>query len=143
VEKWDAFRLSGNHQPSHLLYQLGQLGDVGGDAPRFLLRISGQVALSLLHGRTPLPPHLLATRFPQKEILQDELAIAGGKRSAANSARYITVNGLWSGFGFDDLIKRVAMGALEMDCRGSDHDMSLARTYPMLSIFQRQRQLIQ
>jgi hypothetical protein len=79
----------------------------------------------------------LATRFPQKEILQDELAIAGGKRSAANSARYITVNGLWSGFGFDDLIKRVAMGALEMDCRGSDHDMSLARTYPMLSIFQR------
>jgi hypothetical protein len=47
----------------------------------------------------------------------------GGKRSAANSARYITVNGLWSGFGFDDLIKRVAMGALEMDCRGSDHDM--------------------
>jgi hypothetical protein len=66
----------------------------------------------------------LATRFPQKEILQDELPIAGGKRSAANSARYITVNGLWSGFGFDDLIKRVAMWALEMDCRGSDHDMS-------------------
>ena len=31
---------------------------------------------------------------------------------------------LRSGFGFDDLIKRVAMGALEMDCRGSDHDMS-------------------
>jgi hypothetical protein len=72
----------------------------------------------------------LTTRFPQKEILQDELPIAGGKRSAANSARYITVNGLWSGFGFDDLIKRGAMGALEMDCRGSDHDMFRPRRYP-------------
>jgi hypothetical protein len=72
----------------------------------------------------------LTIRFPQKEILQDELPIAGGKRSAANSARYITVNGLWSGFGFDDLIKRVAMRALEMDCRCSDHDMFRPRRYP-------------
>jgi hypothetical protein len=36
VEKWDAFRLSANHQPSHLLYQIGQLGDVGGDASGFV-----------------------------------------------------------------------------------------------------------
>jgi len=28
-----AFRLSGNHQPSHLPQQLRQLGDIGGDAP--------------------------------------------------------------------------------------------------------------
>jgi hypothetical protein len=66
----------------------------------------------------------LAARFPQKKIFQDELPIAGRKRSTANPARYFTVNGFRSGFGFDDLIKRVAMGALEMDCRGSDHDMS-------------------
>jgi hypothetical protein len=66
-----------------------------------------------------LPPHLWATRFPQKKIFQDELPIAGRKRSTAN-----TVNGFRSSFGFDDLIMRVAMGALEMDCRGSDHDMS-------------------
>jgi len=71
-----------------------------------------------------MPPHLLATRFPQKKIFQDELPIAGRKRSTANPARYITVNGFRSSFGFDDLIMRVAMGALEMDCRGSDHDMS-------------------
>ena len=70
-------------------------------------------------------PRLSATRFPQKKIFQDELPIAGRKRSTANPARYFTVNArLRSGFGFDDLIKRVAMGALEMDCRGSDHDMS-------------------
>ena len=87
-------------------------------------------------------PHLLAARIPQKKIFQDELPIAGGKRSAANSARYITVNGLRSGFGFDDLMKRVAMRALEMDCRGSDHDMSPCPEYPMLSIFQPQSQLI-
>jgi hypothetical protein len=66
----------------------------------------------------------LAARFPQKKIFQDELPIAGRKRSTANPARYFTVNGFRSSFGFDDLIMRVAMGALEMDCRGSDHDMS-------------------
>jgi hypothetical protein len=67
-----------------------------------------------MHGRTPLPAHLLATRFPQKEILQDELPIAGGKRSTANPARYFTVNArLQSGFGFDDLIKRIATGHLK------------------------------
>jgi hypothetical protein len=65
----------------------------------------------------------LAARFPQKKIFQDELPIAGRKWSTANPARYITVNGFRSSFGFDDLIMRVAMGALEMDCRGSDHDM--------------------
>jgi hypothetical protein len=99
--------------------------------------------LAAIHRRTPSPPHLLAGRFPQKKIFQNELPIAGRKRFAANPARYFTVNArLRSGFGFDDLIKRVAMWALKMDCRGSDHDMSPARTYPMLSIFRRQRQLI-
>ena len=81
--------------------------------------------LAAIHGRTPLPPHLLAIRFPQKKLFQDEFPIAGRKQSTANPARYLTVNArLRSGFGFDDLIKRVAMGALEIDCRGSDHDMS-------------------
>jgi hypothetical protein len=34
----------------------------------------------------PFLPHPLATRFPQKEIFQDEFSIAGGKRRTANPA---------------------------------------------------------
>jgi hypothetical protein len=97
--------------------------DVGGDTLRFLVRIRAAI-----NGRTLLPPHLSATRFPQKKILQDEFPITRRKRSTANATRDITVNGLRSGFGFDHLIKRVAMWALKMECRGFDHDMPPAPT---------------
>jgi hypothetical protein len=47
---------------------------------------------------------LAAGRFPQEKIFEDKLPVAGSKRSTANSARYVTVNGLSPGFGFYDLI---------------------------------------
>jgi hypothetical protein len=86
-----------------------------------------------------LPPHLSATCFPQKKILQDEFPIARRKRSTANATRDITVNGFRSGFGFDHLIKGVAMWAVKMECRGFDHDMPLPRRidaiyFPALSL---------
>jgi hypothetical protein len=71
-----------------------------------------------------LPPHLSAARFPQKKILQDGFPIAGRKRPTAIATRDITVNGLRSGFGFDHLIKRVAMWAF----KGFDHNMPPAPT---------------
>jgi hypothetical protein len=80
-----------------------------------------------------LPPHLSPTRFPQKKILQDEFPTAGRKRSTANATRDITVNGFRSGFGFDHLIKRVAMWAL----RSFGHDTPPRPTKSMRSIFQR------
>jgi hypothetical protein len=49
-------------------------------------------------------PSLAAGRFPQEKIFEDKLPVAGSKRSTANSARYVTVNGLPPGFGFYDLI---------------------------------------
>ena len=79
-----------------------QLPGIGGDAAAFFARGSGA---SRTNGPTLLPL-LLATRFPQQKIPQDEFPIAGSKRRTANSARYFVVTALRSGFGSDDLIKR-------------------------------------
>jgi hypothetical protein len=109
---------------------------------RFLVRIRAAI-----DGRTLLPPHLSATRFPQEKILQGEFPIAGRKRSTANATRDITVNGLRSGFGFDHLIKRVATWALKMECRGFDHvcppfpDESMRSILSQLILHQKRRQL--
>jgi hypothetical protein len=92
--------------------QLHQLGDIGGDVPRFARRSRVCRRLAERIG-PPFLPLLLATRFPQKKILQDEFPIAGSKRRIANPASYFAVAGFRSGFGFHDLIKRVAVGALE------------------------------
>jgi hypothetical protein len=43
------------------------------------------------NGTTTLLPHLLATRFSQQKIFQDEFSIAGSKRRTANPARYFAV----------------------------------------------------
>jgi hypothetical protein len=66
--------------------------------------IQGPAGRSLRGTGRRFLPLLLATRFPQKKILQDEFPIAGSKRRIANPARYFAVTGLRSGFGFDDLI---------------------------------------
>ena len=39
----------------------------------------------------------------------------GRKRATANTASDPTVNGMWLGFDFDEMIQRVAIGTLEMD----------------------------
>jgi hypothetical protein len=52
----------------------------------------------------------------QKEIFEDELSIAANKWCAAGAACYLTIISLRPCFAFDDLIKRPAIGALELDC---------------------------
>ncbi len=64
-------------------------------------------------GPTPLP-NLLAASLTQQKIFQDKFAVTSSKRRTANPARYFAVTGgLWSGFGFDDLIKGVAVRAFK------------------------------
>jgi hypothetical protein len=58
-------------------------------------------------------PRLFATRCPQQKIFQDKFALASRKRPTANLACDFAVSALRSGFGSDDLIKRLAAGALE------------------------------
>jgi hypothetical protein len=48
------------------------------------------------------------TTFPQEKVFQDGVLFAGRKRTIANPARYGLVNGLRSGSGFNDVIKRIA-----------------------------------
>ena len=61
-------------------------------------------------------PFQAATHFPQEEIFQDEFPVTGSKRSTTNPTRYFTsIDGLRSGFDFDDLIKCVAVWAAEMN----------------------------
>ena len=67
------------------------------------------------NGTTTLLPHLLATRFSQQKIFQDEFSIAGSKRRTANPARYFAVAGLRSGFGSDDLIQPRACGRQQLE----------------------------
>jgi hypothetical protein len=55
-------------------------------------------------------------RFPYKEIFKDELALAAIERCAASAAFDLAVNGLWTGVGFDNLINRTAVRALERFC---------------------------
>jgi hypothetical protein len=56
----------------------------------------------------------LAASLAHQKILQDEFAVASGKRRTTNSARYFAITGgLWSGFRSNDLIKGVAVRAFE------------------------------
>jgi hypothetical protein len=76
---------------------------------------------------------MFATRGPQQKIFQDKFAIAAGKRRSANSAFDLAVPGFGSGFGSDNLIKRVAVGALEKwNSHGSSH--GVPPTDPRLSV---------
>jgi hypothetical protein len=53
---------------------------------------------------------------PQQEIFENELSIAANKRRAAGAACYLAIIGLRPCLAFDDLIKRTAVRALELDC---------------------------
>jgi hypothetical protein len=53
----------------------------------------------------------------QQEILDDEFALAPGKRRAAASAGNLAINGLGAGVDFDDVIKRIAVRATELSGR--------------------------
>jgi len=55
------------------------------------------------------PPYIKAARFPQEKVFQDELPLAGGERPLADLARYFQIDGLGARFGFDDLVKRLAV----------------------------------
>jgi hypothetical protein len=57
----------------------------------------------------------LGQRFPQQKVLENEASLPTRKRRTTSLARYLLINGLRSGFGSDDLIKRVAVRAVEMD----------------------------
>ena len=63
-------------------------------------------------------PWVRACRFPQKEIFADEHAVLARQWPAAFAAAYLTICGFRPSFGFDNVIKRVAMRAVEMNCRG-------------------------
>ncbi len=59
----------------------------------------------------------------KQKIFEHKYSIVGSERRTANPARYFAVGGLRSGLDFDDLIKRVAVRALEkLDLGGSGHD---------------------
>ena len=53
---------------------------------------------------------------PQKEIFEDELSIAANKWCAAGAACYLAIISLRPCLAFEDLIKRPAIQALELDC---------------------------
>ena len=57
---------------------------------------------------------------PYEEIFQNELSIAPIKRRVAYPAFYLTIDGLGSSLGSDDLIVRTAVRALEWFCL--EHD---------------------
>jgi hypothetical protein len=56
---------------------------------------------------------LAAASFPQQEILHDEFAVAARQWPAASAARYFTINRLWAGFDFDDVIESLTIWAFE------------------------------
>jgi hypothetical protein len=47
--------------------------------------------------------------MPQQKILEDEFPLAGLQRTAASTARYLTIIGFWSSLNLDDVLERAAM----------------------------------
>lgn len=58
-------------------------------------------------------PFLGSGRVPQQEILDHKLTFATGKRTTAGAARNLAIDCFRSGFDFDDLIRRIAVWAME------------------------------
>ena len=52
----------------------------------------------------------------QQEIFEDQLSVAADERCVARAARDLAIIGLRPRLAFDDLIKRTAAGALELEC---------------------------
>lgn len=59
-------------------------------------------------------PFLATDCFSQQNIFEDELAVADWKWPTANAAGKFTISSLWPSLGFDPLIERVAIRALNM-----------------------------
>jgi hypothetical protein len=57
------------------------------------------------------PPFSNASRLSQQEVFKDEVAFATDKWLAANTAGHFLEDGLRSGLGFDNVIKRFAIRA--------------------------------
>jgi hypothetical protein len=72
---------------------------------------SGHFSFTLVWlARSPL---LDTSRLPQQKILDDQIPLAADEWCLATTARYSAINCIRSGFDFDDLIKRVAVRAME------------------------------
>ena len=54
--------------------------------------------------------------FAQQEILADEYPVSPRERPATNAAGYVAIYAFWPCFDFDELIKRIAIRAVEMHC---------------------------
>jgi hypothetical protein len=63
-------------------------GDVSGEHSRSMISIAGRS----IKQRDPLP-FLAAAYMPQQKILEDEFSLAGPQRTAASTARYLTIIG--------------------------------------------------
>ena len=59
-------------------------------------------------------PSLATGRPAQEKILHDEFSFTSRKWPAAVLAGDLTLDGVWSGFDFDDVIERVAVRAMKM-----------------------------
>ena len=92
-----------------------------------LHRVRQSLAIIRLAPACPLRGRAFATTFfcdwlSATGNLQDKFVIAGSKRRTANQAFDFAVAGFRSGFCFDNLIKRLAVGALEKRIsHGSSH----------------------
>jgi hypothetical protein len=67
---------------------------------------------SINHTLRPFPS-LAAACMPQQKILEDEFPLARPQRTAASTARYLTIVGFWAGLDFDDVVERAAMWAFK------------------------------
>jgi hypothetical protein len=82
---------------------------------------TNRAILYMVGNAAPLHPAQSA-RVPNQEIFEEKLPVTAIQRCAASAAFYLTVKGLRPDVGFDDLIERTAIRALERFC--SDHDRS-------------------
>jgi hypothetical protein len=62
--------------------------------------------------RDPLP-FLAAAYMPQQKILENEFPLAGPQRTAASTARNLTIIGFWASLNLDDVVERAAMRTLK------------------------------
>jgi len=73
---------------------------------------SGRFSFTWFRWRVPHFWTRPASRSQQK-ILDDQIPLAADEWCLATTARYFAINCIRSGFDFDDLIKRVAVRAME------------------------------
>ena len=67
-------------------------------------------------GRRPPLPFLVTDGVPQQKIFEDEFSLTGGKLCTAGTAGYRMIDSLQQGVALHDLIKRIAIRAVENSC---------------------------